>query len=436
MPDSWIYNPAIESLSRDELEKIQLQRLREVVYKVYNNVEFYRKKMKEKGVKPEDIKTLKDIEKLPQTTKDDLRNNMPFGVLATDYSNVVEVHATSGTTGEPIFMYYTTKDIENWSELMARSLASAGLTKRDVLQITPSFSLFTGGFGFFYGARKIGAMIIPTGPGFSKRQIYVMIKLGTTMLAGIANYAIRLAEVAFEMGIDPAKDTKVRKGVFGAEMWSDTLRKKIEKIWNMETFDIYGMAELYGPGTAIDCQYHNGLHVWEDHYFVEVVDPKTGEPLEPEEKGELVITTLTKDAMPLIRYRTRDITKILDTKTCECGRTHKKIDRIQGRTDDMFIVNGVNIWPLAIETVLLGNPLIGNEYQIIVERRENDDKLLIRVESNTKLSEEDKKALAKKLQRDLREVIIVTPEVEVVDPGVLPRSEGKAKRVTIIENSN
>ncbi|MEM1646620.1 MAG: hypothetical protein QXL96_12375, partial [Ignisphaera sp.] len=311
-------------------------------------------------------------------------------------------------------------------------LAAAGLTQNDVIQITPSFSLFTGGFGFFYGARKIGACIVPIGPGFSKRQIYVMIKLGTTMLAGIANYALRLAEVAFELGIDPAKDTKVRKGVFGAEMWSNALRKKIEKIWDMETFDIYGMAELYGPGTAIDCEYHEGLHVWEDHYLVEVVDPKTGESVDIEEKGELIVTTLTKDAVPLIRYRTRDITRILDIKQCECGRTHKKIDRIQGRTDDMFIINGVNIWPSTIEAVLHNNPLIGNEYQIIAVLGESGDKLIVRVESAKSLSKEEKNLLEKNIAETLKEVILVTPVVEVVEPGTLPRSEGKARRVQIV----
>jgi phenylacetate-CoA ligase len=431
MPDSWVYNPSLETASRDVIERLQLERLREVVHRVYSNNYYYRKKMKERGVAPEDIKTLKDIEKLPHTTKEDLREAQPFGYLITHFENVVEVHGTSGTTGEPVFVYYTNVDIENWGEIMARSLAAAGLTKRDVLQITPSFSLFTGGFGFYYGARRIGATIVPTGPGYSKRQIYVMQKLGATMLAGIANYAIRLAEVAFEMGVDPAKDTKVRKGVFGAEMWSDSLRRKVEQIWDMETFDIYGMAELYGPGVAIDCQYHDGLHVWEDHFIVEVIDPKTGEPVELEEKGELVFTSLTKDAMPLIRYRTRDISRLLDQSTCDCGRTHKKIDRIQGRTDDMFIINGVNIWPTAIQEVLLREPLVAPHFQIIIDRENAMDKLIIQVESASKLSEEDKRILAKKLAYDLRETIIVTPVVEVVDPGTLPRFDGKAKRVAI-----
>jgi phenylacetate-CoA ligase len=431
MPDSWVYNPSLETASRDVIERLQLERLREVVHRVYSNNYYYRKKMKERGVAPEDIKTLKDIEKLPHTTKEDLREAQPFGYLITHFENVVEVHGTSGTTGEPVFVYYTNVDIENWGEIMARSLAAAGLTKRDVLQITPSFSLFTGGFGFYYGARRIGATIVPTGPGYSKRQIYVMQKLGATMLAGIANYAIRLAEVAFEMGVDPAKDTKVRKGMFGAAPWTENMRKRIEDVWDMQAYDMYGLSELWGPGVAAECIYKSGLHVWEDHFIVEVIDPKTGEPVELEEKGELVFTSLTKDAMPLIRYRTRDISRLLDQSTCDCGRTHKKIDRIQGRTDDMFIINGVNIWPTAIESILMANPLVGNEYQVIVEKKHSEDMLIIRVESASKLSEEDKRILAKKLAYDLRETIIVTPVVEVVDPGTLPRFDGKAKRVAI-----
>jgi phenylacetate-CoA ligase len=431
MTSYWIYNPSLECLSRDLLEKLQLQRLKEIVYKLYNNSKYYRQKMKEKNITPEDIKTLQDITKLPFTTKEDLMSNMPFGVLTTEYDNVVEVHGTSGTTGEPLFVYYTAKDIENWGEIMARSLAAAGLTSSDVIQITPSFSLFTGGFGFFYGARKIGATIVPTGPGFSRRQIYIMIKLGTTMLVGIANYALRLAEVAYEMGIDPAKDTKVRKGVFGAAPWSEEMRKRIEKVWDMQAYDMYGLSELWGPGVAIECIYKQGLHVWEDHFVVEVVDPKTGEPVDIEEKGELVFTTLTKDAMPLIRYRTRDISRILDIKQCECRRIHRKIDRIQGRTDDMFIINGVNIWPKTIENILMKNPLVGYEYQIVVDKKPTGDDLIIIVETSRKLDENEKKILAKDLEYQFKEVIIVTPKVEVVDPGTLPRFDGKSKRLII-----
>ncbi|MDW8086205.1 MAG: phenylacetate--CoA ligase, partial [Ignisphaera sp.] len=344
----WIWNPSLETIDRSELERIKLEKLRYQLVRLYQNSPYYHRKMKEAKIEPSDIKTLKDIERLPFTTKEDLRNAYPYGTLIVPLTEIVEVHGSSGTTGKPTLSFYTHRDIENWSELMARCLTGVGMTKGDVILIAYNYHMFTGGLGFHYGALKIGALAIPAGVGYSQRQVMMIVDLGVTVLTSVPNYAIRLAEVAFEMGVDPARDTKVRKGVFGAEMWSDALRKKIEKIWNMETFDIYGMAELYGPGAAIDCQYHNGLHVWEDHYLVEVVDPRSGEPVGPEEKGELVVTTLSKDAMPLVRYRTRDITRILDEKKCQCGRTHIKIDRIQGRTDDMFIINGVNIWPTAI----------------------------------------------------------------------------------------
>lgn len=432
MPDSYIWNPSVECAGREALRRLQLQRLREQVRRLYESAPYYRRKMEEAGVTPEDVRSLEDVAKLPFTTKEDLRLSQPFGALLVPMSEVVEVHGTSGTTGEPLFVYYTYRDIENWSEIMARCLAAAGLTRRDVLQITPSFSLFTGGFGFFYGARKVGATVVPTGPGFSRRQIYVMVKLGVTMLAGIANYALRLAEVAVEMGVDPARDTRVRKGIFGAETWSDSLRRKIERVWDMESFDIYGMAELYGPGVAIDCQHHEGLHVWEDHYLVEVVDPKTGEPVGPEERGELVVTTLTKDAMPLIRYRTGDVTFIIDQRGCGCGRTHLKIGRIIGRTDDMITVSGVNVWPSAIEAVLFKFPLVGNEYLVTLFKGCGRERLLIKVEARTKLSESDREAMAKGLQHELREALAVTPEVEVVDPGSLPRGEGKARRLVVV----
>jgi phenylacetate-CoA ligase len=424
-----IWNPSVECVLRGELERLQLERLREVVYKIYNNNYHYRKKMKEAKISPEDIKSLEDIKKLPHTTKEDLRELYPFNTAVVPLDQIAEIRASSGTTGKPTVTLYTMRDIENWSEVMARSLVAAGIVKGDILFIAYNYHMFTGGFGFHYGALKVGVSAIPAGVGFTQRQVMMIKDFGVTALTCVPNYAIRLAEVAIEMGIDPAKDTKVRKGVFGAEMWSDAMRKKIESIWDMETFDIYGMAELYGPGVAIDCQYHNGLHVWEDHFIVEVIDPKTGEPVDVEEKGELVFTTLTKDAMPLIRYRTRDVSKLLDQKTCDCGRTHRKIDRIQGRTDDMFIINGVNIWPTAIQEVLLKEPLIAPHFQIIIDRENALDRLIVQVESKVKLSEEDKKLLARKLAYDLREAIIVTPIVEVVDPGTLPRFDGKPRYV-------
>jgi phenylacetate-CoA ligase len=427
--ENHIWNPTLETIKRSELENIQLQRLKDIVRKVYEKNIYYHRKMKEVGLKPDDIKTLGDLRKLPFTTKDDLREMYPYGSLVVDISEVVEVHGSSGTTGKPTLSFYTKRDIENWSELMARSLTAIGITKNDIIFIAYNYHMFTGGFGFHYGALKIGAMAIPAGVGYSQRQVTIIKDLGVTMITSVPNYALRLAEAAYEMGIDPAKDTKVRKGMFGAAPWSEEMRSRIERVWDMIAFDMYGLSELYGPGVASECLYRGGLHVWEDHYFVEVVDPKTGDVLEPEEKGELVITTLTKDAVPLIRYRTRDISRILDTKTCDCGRTHIKIDRIQGRTDDMFIINGVNIWPSAVEEVLLREPLIAPYYQIVIERQDALDRMTIFVESVKSLNSDEKEALEKKLQRDLKEAIIVTPIVKVVDAGNLPRFDGKPKVV-------
>jgi phenylacetate-CoA ligase len=425
----YIWNPSLECLSRDLLEKLQLQRLKEIVHKLYNNSKYYRQKMKEKNITPEDIKTLQDITKLPFTTKEDLRELYPYSMSVVPIESLAEIRASSGTTGKPTISLYTHRDIENWGEVMARSLVATGIVKGDILAIAYNYHMFTGGFGFHYGALRVGVVAIPIGVGYTQRTVMLLKDLGVTALTSVPNYALRLAEVAYEMGIDPAKDTKVRKGVFGTEMWSDNLRKKIEKIWDMETFDIYGMAELYGPGVAIDCHYHNGLHVWEDHFVVEVVDPKTGEPIDIEEKGELIFTTLTKDAMPLIRYRTRDISRILDIKQCECRRIHRKIDRIQGRTDDMFIINGVNIWPKTIEDVLLKEPLLAPFYQIVIDRVDALDRLTIYVESKTKLSDNEKSLLARRLEYQLRETILVTPKVEIADPGTLPRFDGKPKVV-------
>ncbi|MEM1679231.1 MAG: phenylacetate--CoA ligase [Ignisphaera sp.] len=423
------WNSTLETILRSELEKMQLAKLKEQVKRVYERCYYYRRKMREAGIAPEDIRSLNDTRKLPFTTKDDLRDAYPYGTLAVDLSEVVEVHGSSGTTGKPTLSFYTQIDIENWSEVMARSLTAIGITKSDIVFIAYNYHMFTGGLGFHYGALKIGATAIPAGVGYTQRQIMMIKDLAVTMLTSVPNYALRLAEVAFEMGIDPAKDTRVRKGMFGAAPWSEEMRSRIEKIWEMAAYDMYGMSELYGPGVASECIHREGLHVWEDHYLVEVVDPRTGDVLEPEERGELVVTTLSKDAMPLIRYRTRDITRILDVKQCLCGRTHRKIDRIQGRTDDMFIVNGVNIWPSAIEEVLLREPLVAPYYQIVLERDDALDRMIVVVEAVKQLSDRDREILEKRIQRDLKEAIIVTPVVEVVDPGTLPRFDGKPKVV-------
>jgi len=426
----YMLQPSIESAPREEIEKIQLERLRLTVKRAYEYVPLYRKKMKEAGISPEDIRGLEDVVKLPFTFKDDLRREYPFGLLAVPLSKVLEVHASSGTTGRPTVVAYTRRDLENWAELMARTFAAGGLARGDVLYSTLNYHWFTGGLGFHYGAMRLGATIVPAGPGYTRRHVQMIRDLGATALAAVPNYAIRLAETALEMGVDPARDTGVRLGFFGAEMWSDEMRRRINKLWDMDSYDVYGMSELYGPGTAVDCHIHEGLHVWEDHYLVEVVDPKTGEPLEPEEEGVLVVTPLTHDAMPLIRYWTNDLTFILDARSCDCGRTMKRIARIKGRADDMLIINGVNVFPQTIEMIALSEPLAAPYYQVIVEREDSMDRLTVVVEAAKRLSDEEKRELARRLQERLREAIIVNPRVVIVDPGELPRGEGgKAKRV-------
>lgn len=429
MIDKAIFNPKVETMKQEELQELQLLRLKQTVKNVYEKVPFYRRRFNEAGVGPEDIKKLDDITKFPFTTKDDLRENYPFGLAAVPMSDVKEIHASSGTTGTPTVAIYNGNDIEVWAETMARCLTMSGLTREDVFQITPTFGMFVGGFGFFYGARKIGSAIVPFGSGYSKRQIKLMKDFGTTMLAGIMSYGVRLAEVALKEGIDPARDLKVRKGIFGAEMWTEELKNRLSKLWNMDVYDLYGLTEAGGNGTANDCYLHDGLHTWEDHWLWEIVDPETGVPVEPEEEGEIVFTTLTKQAMPLIRYRTRDVSYWYDTLECDCGRTHHKHAPIKGRTDDMLKVSGVNVWPSTVEPVLLKNELAGMNYQIIVDKVGPVDRLKIVVESREKLEEPEKTALAKNLVSELRQVILQTPEVEIKDPGSLPRVEGKVKRV-------
>ncbi|MEM2766591.1 MAG: phenylacetate--CoA ligase, partial [Candidatus Caldarchaeum sp.] len=409
---------------------IRDQRLRWTVKHVYENNAFYRKKFDEAGVKPEDVKTAADLRKLPFTTKDELRSLYPYGLLAVPRTELLEVHATSGTTGVPTLGFYTKNDIEVWGEVSARSLVMSGLTKSDILQITPSFGMFTGGFGFFYGARKVGAMIIPTGAGFSKRQIQYMLDFGTTMVCAVVSYILRLTETAYEMGVDPARETKVRKGVFGSEMWTAEMKRRIADAWDMDVYDIYGFTELCGPGVANDCYVHDGLHLWEDHFYVEVIDPKTEEPVEPEEKGELVFTTLTKEASPVVRYRCRDISYLYDSVSCDCGRTHRRLGFISGRVDDMIKVAGVAVWPSAVENVLLKHPELGMEYQIIVTRVGGLDRLKVVAELGKDSKHVNINKLKKKLEDDFRETLMTSVEVELAEPMSLPRQEvGKAKRV-------
>ena len=422
-----MFNPKMEKMPRKKLEELQLKRLKKIIRYAYDNVPFYREKFDSAGVKPEDIKKLEDIEKIPFTTKDDLRKNAPFGLLALPMEEYVELHASSGTTGEPVTVCYTRHDLEVWAEVMARCLAMAGLTKKDIFQIPIPYGTFTGAFGFHYGGQKIGALIVPTGKGDSERQIRLMKYYNVTFIAGIASYAMHLASVAKKMGIEPS-ELSVRNGIFGAEMFTKEMKKRIMETWNMDVHDIYGLTEMCGPGVSADCDEHDGLHLWEDHFLAEIIDPKTGERLEKEEEGELVLTTLTKEGMPVIRYRTRDITFIYDG-LCNCGRTHIKHAPIKGRSDDMVIVKGTNVFPSQIEEAIMKNSKVGSEWVMIIEKKGDMDELIVQVESKERYSEEEKKKIAEELRKEIRIITTLNAKVEVLDPDTLPRHEGKAKRV-------
>ncbi len=424
-----VYNKKIETMKREKIKDLQLRRLKATVKRLYENVPYYRRKMKEANVKPEDIKTLEDVRKLPFTEKDDLRKNYPFGLVAVPLEKVVELHASSGTTGKPTTVVYTRKDLEVWGEVMARCLAMSGLTKRDIFQNPIPYGLFTGAFGFHYGALKIGALIVPSSGGDSKRQITLMKDYGTTFISGVVSYALHLAKVAMDMGIDPSKDLNVRAGLFGAEIFTESLRKKLNDLWGMDAHNVYGLSEMCGPGVSADCDQHDGLHLWEDHFLVECIDPKTGEPVEAEEKGELVISTLTKEAMPLLRYRTRDLAFIYDCKECDCGRTHVKHSTIIGRTDDMIIVSGTNIFPSQIEEVVMKHQKGGVEYRIILEKNGYLDVMTVEVETLRPLPDEEKRMLAEYYANEIKSITGYKPRVRILDPGTIVREGIKAKRI-------
>ena len=424
----YIFNPKIEKLPRKEIQNIQLKHLKKTVQLVYDKVPFYKENFKELKVTPDDIKTLEDIRKLPFTTKDDLRNNAPFSMMATSLDNCIELHASSGTTGIPVTACYTPNDIEVWSEVMARCLSMSGLTNKDIFQNPIPYGTFTGAFGFHYGAQKVGALVISSGMGQSERQIKLMEYYGTTFISAVASYAMRLSQVALEMGIDPRK-LKVRNGLFGAEMFTPGLKKRIRDIWNMDVHDSYGLTEMCGPGVSTDCDQHDGLHLWEDHFLVEVLDPKTLEPVGLEEEGELVLTTLTKEGMPLLRYRTRDIAKLYDEKICECGRTHIKHTPVKGRSDDMLIIRGTNIYPGQIESVLMKNPKVGGNWRMILTTEKDIDMLRVEVESKTQLSQIEIMDLEKALETEIKTVIVFTPRVSVLPPNSIQQEGLKAKRV-------
>ncbi len=425
-----IWDERYETMSRDELEQLQLERLQSVVNRVYRNVKFYNEKFKELGVSPEDIKSLEDIRLLPFTTKDDLRDNYPYGMFAVPLRDIVRIHSSSGTTGKPTVVGYTRNDLDLWSNLVARIMTAAGVTKDDIIQISFGYGLFTGGFGLHYGAEKIGATVIPISSGNTDRQIMIMQDYHSTVLVSTPSYALVIADRLEEKGIDP-QSLALRIGLFGAEPWSEQMRQEIESKLKIDAFDNYGLSEIIGPGVAGECEHKNGMHIAEDHFLVEIIDPETGEPLPPGEEGELVVTTLTKEALPLIRYRTRDITR-LHYEPCQCGRTTARMERVKGRTDDMLIIRGVNVFPSQIEEVLFSIEGTEPHYQIIVDREGRLDTITVLVEvSPVIFSDEMKrqKRIIEEIEEKLFSVVGLKVRVKLVEPRTLQRFEGKAKRV-------
>jgi len=425
-----IWNPEAECMPREELEKLQGERLRETVRHCYENVPAYRKKLDDAGIKPEDIRSVEDVKHLPFTTRDDLRDNYPFGMFAVPMEDVVRVHSSSGTTGKPKVVGYTRKDIDTWAELMARTIGCGGAGKNDIIQNAYGYGLFTGGLGIHYGAEKIGATVIPISGGNTKRQIMVMQDFGSTMLACTPSYALYIADTALEMGVD-VRDLPLKYGIFGAEPWTDGLRKEIEAKMAVRATDIYGLTEVIGPGVASECEVQDGLHVFDDHFLPEIINPDTLEVLPPNMPGELVFTSLTKEAFPIIRYRTRDLS-MLKTDPCPCGRTHFRMGRITGRTDDMLIIRGVNVFPSQIETVLLEIEGTEPHYLIVVNRVDSLDCLEVWVEVSERFFSDEIKGLEtleKKIQHEIQNVLGITVTVKLVEPKTIERSEGKAKRV-------
>jgi phenylacetate-CoA ligase len=413
-----------------ERERLQLERLRRAVKTAYDNVPFFRKKFTEAKLGPEDIRTLKDITRIPFTTKADLREGYPFGMFAVPRREIVEVHTSSGTTGKPVVTGYTRGDIDLWSEVMARCLTMAGATEEDTIQNCYGYGMFTGGMGVHYGAQRIGATVVPISAGNTKRQLEIMLDFGTTVITCTPSYALYLAEVAEEEGIS-TKKIKLKAGCFGAEMWSERIREQIEKRFNILALNIYGLTEIIGPGVAHECPEKTGIHIFEDHFYAEVISPETLEPLPEGEQGELVLTTLTREATPMLRFRTRDVTA-LRREVCKCGRTLVKMERIKGRTDDMLKIRGVMVFPYKIEKALLEIKGIEPHYQIIVTRPQQLDEIEVQVEMSREVFSDEVRRieeLKKNIEKHIERSVGIRVRVTLVEPKTLPRSEGKAKRV-------
>lgn len=414
----------LETLDRKELERRQLEQINWTIRQARNS-SFY------SGLKINRIDSLEAIQDLPLTTKEDLRNQFPYGFLAVDQERVIRLHSSSGTTGKPTVVFHTREDIDRWQNLIARSMYAVGVRKNDVFQNIMGYGLFTGGIGFHYGAELLGVMTIPIGPGNSKRQIWFLKHLRTSVVHILPSYALRLYTFFDELNIDPKKDLNLKIALIGAEPHSNEIRKKIEELYGIKAYNSYGLSEMCGPGVAFECTQQAGLHVWEDHFYPEIIDPDSRQVLPEGEEGELVLTTLSREAMPIIRYRTRDLTSLIPGN-CPCGRTHRRISRIKGRNDDMLIINGVNIFPIQIERTVMAIPEIGNNYLIEIRKKDYMDKLLLKVEVNEQvfqgtLSELEK--LRRKIIVELREELDLTPEVKLVESASLPVSDGKAKRV-------
>ncbi|MBN2645396.1 MAG: phenylacetate--CoA ligase [Desulfuromonadaceae bacterium] len=426
-----IWNDEFETLPREAIEALQLKRLRQTLERVYATVPFYQKSFKAAGITPASLKGLDDLKRFPFTLKQDMRDNYPYGLFAVPLDQIVRIHASSGTTGKPTVVGYTRRDIDNWSELMARSFVAAGAHRGDVIHNAYGYGLFTGGLGAHYGAERLGASVIPMSGGNTKKQILIMQDFGSSVITCTPSYSLYLAEALAEEGVDIAS-LKLRVGILGAEPWTESIRKEIETKLGIKAIDIYGLSEILGPGVAIECiEAQKGLHIWEDHFIPEIINPETGEVLPDGERGELVITTITKEGIPMIRYRTRDITRII-AEPCICGRTHRRLERMSGRSDDMLIIRGVNVFPSQIESVLLTIEGVEPHYQLIVERDGNLDTLEVQVEVNEQtFSDEVKKLqeLSDSIRKSIKDLLGITCKVRLVEPKTITRSEGKAQRV-------
>ncbi|MBP3717574.1 MAG: phenylacetate--CoA ligase [Paludibacteraceae bacterium] len=426
--NSEYFNPEIETMSREEIKKLQLERLQKTIRHCMNSP-FYKKRFEEAGLKPEDIKTLEDVRKIPFTTKQDLRDTYPFGLASVPLSKCVRLHSSSGTTGNPTVILHTQKDLDEWANAVARCLWMVGLRPDDVFQNSSGYGMFTGGLGFQYGAERLGMLTVPAAAGNSLRQIKFIKDFGTTAIHAIPSYLTRLHEVMEKEGVDPRKDTKLKVFAIGAEPHTEEQRKRIEDMFGVKAYNSFGMSEMCGPGVAFECKEQNGLHFWEDYYIVEIVDPETLEPVPDGQIGELVLTTLNREAMPLLRYRTRDLTRVLPGD-CPCGRKHIRLDRMKGRSDDMMVLRGVNIFPIQIEKILLNYPELSSNYLITLTTDNDNDNMTVDVElAKGGMTDSQLKDLEKAVCRALKDEILLTPRIHLLVAGTLPQTEGKAVRV-------